>query len=680
MKPDTEAKAQSSGRPARNALPELLRDLEGANPTDAGGALDSVLELLENTHPEALDPVFALHTQDGVRRCLEGAKRLFFEHRDGVGIEGDQHHICYAFFCLIALLRSDVDSLTSPPSFVKRVDEFPSGPMTTAVDHIARQPTELEKYIERLLIMLGHVHRETSREGMLEEQTSETAYKVLSTQWRGNPHVREWLVQYLSFRFIRMLMRIDIFYALYSRLPHYNELKILSYLLQLLGRDEYLAIGRFTELSHTLYSELERNCRAILNESQLAETVRSVVRDSIEKTMKGTQEAVDLAIRTASGASQVDDLTLRITAQFFQSYMRELSEAGQLHTVLWSVSMFEEVKDAFRSVALLGGRGSNILIIGETGTGKEAIAKLFLKTSGELYVALNCAGLSWDAICSDLFQTAEDSKDQTRGKPNSRTIKKDVKEMSDQTGEEISDQTGEEISDQTGEERSLAMQPLVGRVDAVLLDELDRAKLDCQGGLLRFLDRPYGEYRRPGHVTPIRWGGLAVATATEGIYKAMQSGSFLSDLFWRFDIRARIEPLRAVLRDEDKSSEFKNLLQFVLDASRAKLESRSSISRRLRVGAIELTEVQFKRLRDYDWPGNLRELLEFADSLVIAIAKAQSISDKITVGGTVPDQIFNKVFDRFSYFGRMVRVRNENHQESDDTRELGSSDGSCDDS
>lgn len=583
----------------RDTLLEGLRRLRDSDMMD-GRSLDHLVEVSKCGIPKPFDVIFNLERSDEKSAFNQGVGTRFAEHATRLNVDGEYLPICYHFFRLLALLHQGIDAHVSPPDFLNDSPPLPHVP-ATAGDSVHLQGLDkLSEYVEETLYHLGHRHNPG---GVLDERASNMAFSALSTQWEGDPMFFDWLVPYLTFRFMRVLARVDLFYAMHSRrLPHYLELKVLSYLLQLLGRAQYAAIGRFASICHVLYYEIQDNSGKVFSERESMSDLQGAVRQVVTKSEQSAKDIAE-SITAAADTDDLHSLTLEIARRFFLAYIRDLSDTGQFHIVLWSVKMFKEVKDAFKSLARLGKTGISILIIGETGTGKEAVAKLFLKTSGEPYVAVNCAGQSWRALSDDLFGTSPDSR------------------------------------------------PLIDQVSAVLLDELDRAQLDAQGGLLRFLDKPYGEYRKPGELTTVRWDGLTVATATDRIFEAMKSGTFLPDLFWRFDIRARVTPLR----DMAKQKEFGTLFQLAIEASRAKLNV---------VAPIELTQDQFAELGDYEWPGNLREMLEFSDSLVMAISKESSADTKCQDSKiVVPPTVFREVFSRFAYFGkRALYWRGEDRQ------------------
>ncbi|MBF0456928.1 MAG: sigma 54-interacting transcriptional regulator [Nitrospirae bacterium] len=235
----------------------------------------------------------------------------------------------------------------------------------------------------------------------------------------------------------------------------------------------------------------------------------------------------------------------------------------------------------------------NILLVGESGTGKEAIAKLYLKSLGEYLVPINCAGKSWQNIYDDLFSAEKEER------------------------------------------------PLILKTKALLLDEIEKSQLDAQGGLLRLLDKPQGEIRLSRELTAIRWDGLVVATATESIYKKMKDDTFIKDLFWRFDIRVEISPLRNMRSKPDK---FKELFVAALNIALVKFEVKSTP---------KLSEFQVESILSHKWYGNLRELLEMADNLACELA----LFEKRTTGSnydSFPEVCFDRVFNRFSKFESLL--------------------------
>jgi PAS domain S-box-containing protein len=235
-------------------------------------------------------------------------------------------------------------------------------------------------------------------------------------------------------------------------------------------------------------------------------------------------------------------------------------------------SMFEEIvgsSAALRSVlsrvAKVAPTDSTVLIAGETGTGKELIARAVHKRSrraGRAFVSVNCAALAPALISSELF--------------------------------------GHEKGAFTG-----ATQRRLGRFEladggTIFLDEVGELLPETQVALLRVLQER--EFERVGGTRPIAVDVRVIAATNRDLAAMVTTGGFRRDLFYRLNVfPIEIPPLR------DRQDDVRMLVEYFVQryASRAGKSIRS-IDRK----TLEL-------LQAYDWPGNIRELQNVIERSVI---------------------------------------------------------------
>ncbi|HDZ89317.1 MAG: sigma-54-dependent Fis family transcriptional regulator [Deltaproteobacteria bacterium] len=206
-----------------------------------------------------------------------------------------------------------------------------------------------------------------------------------------------------------------------------------------------------------------------------------------------------------------------------------------------------------------------ILIRGETGTGKELLARHAHVASGRKgdFVGVNCAALTETLIESELFGYADGAF--------------------------------------TGAMRGGAV-GLVRKADrgTLFLDEIGVMPLQFQVKLLRFLDRM--QIRPVGATEDIQLDIQLVSASNSDLAQAIEAGEFRSDLFYRINaVEAVLPPLR-------ERSDFKVIVRAILD----------SLDRPLLIEeeAVDLLET-------YAWPGNIRELKNFLTRLSILIDEGQ---------------------------------------------------------
>jgi PAS domain S-box-containing protein len=236
------------------------------------------------------------------------------------------------------------------------------------------------------------------------------------------------------------------------------------------------------------------------------------------------------------------------------------------------VSMFEEIVGTSRAlqavlsrVARVAPTDSTVLITGETGTGKELVARAIHKRSNRAqraFVSVNCAAIPRDLIASELF--------------------------------------GHEKGAFTG-----ALQRRLGRFElaeggSIFLDEIGELPGDTQVALLRVLQER--EFDRVGGGKPIRADVRVIAATHRDLPAAIAAGTFRSDLFYRINVfPIEVPPLRQ--RRED----IRLLVEYFIDrySSRGGKKIRS------------IDRESLDRLQSYPWPGNIRELQNVIERSVI---------------------------------------------------------------
>ncbi|MGE0702992.1 MAG: sigma-54 interaction domain-containing protein, partial [Vicinamibacterales bacterium] len=211
---------------------------------------------------------------------------------------------------------------------------------------------------------------------------------------------------------------------------------------------------------------------------------------------------------------------------------------------------------------------AKVLITGETGVGKEVVARLIHKRShrnGPM-VAVNCAGLPDSLLESELFGHARGSfTGAYRDKPG-----------------------------------LLEMAPH----GTVFLDEVGEMSLRMQAVLLRFLET--GEIHRVGSDRPVTRINLRLVTATNSnLQEQVSSGAFRTDLYYRLNVvRLNIPPLR------ERAEDVPLLIDHYLEVYAAQHKARRP----------EVSPAAMERLVAHNWPGNIRELRNIAERLVLKAA------------------------------------------------------------
>jgi len=217
-----------------------------------------------------------------------------------------------------------------------------------------------------------------------------------------------------------------------------------------------------------------------------------------------------------------------------------------------------------------------VLITGESGTGKEVAARLIHARSARAFhpmITINCAGLTETLLESELF--------------------------------------GHQRGSFTGATRDTAGLLERAHLGTVLLDEVGEMSPRMQGMLLRFLET--GEIHRVGGDGPvIRLDVRVIAATNRDLAGRVASGDFRLDLFYRLDVlRLQTPALRD--RPEDIAPLFSHFL--------------GSYARRAGIGVPPVTLDALARLRHYSWPGNVRQLKNIAERLIVRAPGGITVAD-----------------------------------------------------
>lgn len=240
------------------------------------------------------------------------------------------------------------------------------------------------------------------------------------------------------------------------------------------------------------------------------------------------------------------------------------------------------IRKAVEIAAALAPSSAPILILGETGTGKELFARLVHSLSGrpsERFVPLNCAAIPKDLVESVLFG-------HKRGAFTGAT----------------NDQTGKFEQADGG---------------TLFLDELAELPLSTQAKLLRVLQD--GIVEPVGARKPQKVNVRIIAATNQDVRKAIRRGQFREDLYYRLGVgEIRLPPLR------ERKSDIPKLALRVLDRVNATLK------RPKRLSPDALT-----RLQNHSWPGNVRDLENVIERSVRLARRDMLESDDLLIGEPV---------------------------------------------
>jgi two-component system, NtrC family, nitrogen regulation response regulator GlnG len=255
--------------------------------------------------------------------------------------------------------------------------------------------------------------------------------------------------------------------------------------------------------------------------------------------------------------------------------MREVASDERLADMPEMLGQAQAMQDVFRAIGRLSQSIVTVLITGESGSGKELVAQALHKHSPRAsgpFVAINTAAIPKDLLESELF------------------------------GHERGAFTGAQTTRRGRFEQADG--------GTLFLDEIGDMPFDLQTRLLRVLSD--GQFYRVGGHSPMRSNVRVIAATHQNLEDRVKQGVFREDLFHRLNvIRLRLPALR------ERSEDIPALARFFLQRS----------AKELGVEAKRVSESALDRLKQFAFPGNVRQLENVCHWLTV-MAAAQSIEVK----------------------------------------------------
>jgi PAS domain S-box-containing protein len=263
-------------------------------------------------------------------------------------------------------------------------------------------------------------------------------------------------------------------------------------------------------------------------------------------------------------------------------------------------SMFEEIvgtspalQTVLSRISKVAPTDSTALITGETGTGKELVARAIHRRSNRAsraFVSVNCAAIPRDLIASELF--------------------------------------GHEKGAFTG-----AVQRRLGRFElagggTIFLDEVGELLPDSQVALLRVLQER--EFERVGGAHSIRVDVRVIAATNRDLKAAVANGSFREDLYYRLNVfPLEMPPLRA------RRTDIPLLVEYFIDRYARKAGKN--------IRSVDKTTLQL--LQSYPWPGNIRELQNVIErSIIVCETETFTVDESWLSQRPIDTRLGNKPF------------------------------------
>jgi PAS domain S-box len=237
-----------------------------------------------------------------------------------------------------------------------------------------------------------------------------------------------------------------------------------------------------------------------------------------------------------------------------------------------------EMEALYEQIDLVAATDATVLLIGETGTGKELIARALHKRSArrdKLLVIVNCAALPSELIESELF--------------------------------------GHEKGAFTGATAQRKGRFELADGGTIFLDEVGELSAQAQAKLLRVLQEH--TFERVGGTATLRVDLRVIAATNRNLAQMGKDGAFREDLFYRLNVfPIRVPPLR------ERRDDIPRLARFFLEQN----------ARELGKSLRDLSAQSIQQLIQYSWPGNVRELQNvIARAAILAVGPIVEVNDPV---------------------------------------------------
>lgn len=265
--------------------------------------------------------------------------------------------------------------------------------------------------------------------------------------------------------------------------------------------------------------------------------------------------------------------SLKLESEYLKKELKSLTESDGI------IGESRALMKVMSDVKNVAGTEASVLILGETGTGKELIARSIHSSSSradKAFIKVNCPAIASNLIESEFF--------------------------------------GHEQGAFTGATKKRDGRFKVADGGTIFLDEIGEIPIDLQSKLLRVLQE--GEFEPVGSSKTIKVDVRVIAATNRELLEEVKEGKFREDLYYRLNVfQINVSPLRD--RDSD--------IELLANAFLEKFSKRNGITIK------PISEDDLYRLYTYTWPGNIRELQNVIERAVIT-----AIDGKLNLEQSLP--------------------------------------------
>ncbi len=317
--------------------------------------------------------------------------------------------------------------------------------------------------------------------------------------------------------------------------------------------------GRVTNFEAETITHTDRKIHVLFSAKQVGNDIRGMVMDITERKQAET--------KLQEACTEIEQLQMQLQAE--SAYLQE--EIKLEHNFENIIGQSDALKYVLHRVEMVAPQDSTVTILGETGTGKELIARALHQLSSRNkrpLVKVNCAALPAELIESELF--------------------------------------GREKGAFTGATTTQVGRFELANKSTLFLDEIGELPLELQAKLLRVLES--GEFERLGSPRALHSDARIITATNRDLEEAVRKKRFREDLWYRLKIfPVTVPPLRD--RTEDIPLLVDHFVQF--------------FSRKMgkKTASLKITKSSMQALQSYSWPGNVRELEHVVESALITSEK-----------------------------------------------------------
>ncbi|MDX1566920.1 MAG: sigma-54 dependent transcriptional regulator [Longimicrobiales bacterium] len=305
----------------------------------------------------------------------------------------------------------------------------------------------------------------------------------------------------------------------------------------------------------------------------IAITAFGSIEDAVEITRAGAADYLTKPFRTRALLDAMDRILSETRDQRERAQARRsVARGAHLDNIVGSSPPMLRLYDRIDRIAP---SPAPALVVGETGTGKELVARAIHQASGRgAFVPVNCGAIPDALLESELF--------------------------------------GHEKGAFTGAQQRKAGLMEAAHEGTLFLDEVAELPLSLQPKLLRVIES--GEIRRVGDVEARSVDVRVLAATHRDLAQMVESGAFREDLYWRLNVLHLDVPALRERRED--------IPELVRTFA-------SSVAEREGRGEVEFTPEALEALSSYDWPGNVRQLSNVVERIVTLSGKSRIDADDL---------------------------------------------------